>query len=540
VTPSSRLEPAALDLVLDRLLSSYPDAPIAAINQTGLFVAMPTSVPLARHQVIQNHATALELVVPEDMSTVIDTWTLARATGSAKSAVRLKSQPDQEIYIHYVDATHRHGVYIGLLEIASNEDLIAAFDATTPLRPKVAMVRKNEMAFVLGVDEATTQILGWTPEEMIGQRSLHFIDPEDHQAAISHWMDMLRVPNSRRRVRLRHRHRDGSWRWFEVTNRNLLNDPEHGCVLTEMVDISDEMAAQETLRAREHLLRRLTDTLPVGILQIDPSRRIVYSNARLGAIVGRVRAATANDIFARVQPEYRQPLERALQAVLQAGRDQDLEVALRRRLRDMRRCTVSLRALNDDAGAITGAIICVTDVTDSFRMREELERRATFDVLTRCYNRASILRLLENALATPRDGCGTAVIFLDLDRFKDLNDRLGHGAGDALLVEVAARLERAVRTADVVGRLGGDEFLIILPNVKSIARARRIAERVAAALGATPIRFGAEFITPCASIGVAWSAERGLDSDTLVARADEAMYASKRRRGAQPTITQAA
>ncbi|MBV8717059.1 MAG: sensor domain-containing diguanylate cyclase [Chloroflexi bacterium] len=540
MTTSSRLEPAALDLVLDRLLSSYPDAPIAAVNQTGFFVPMPTSVPLAQHQVIQNHATALELVVPEDMSIVIDTWTLARDTGSAKGAVRLNSQPDREINLHYIDATHRHGVYIGLLEIASSEDLMAAFEAATPLRPKVAMVRKNEMAFILAVDEATTQILGWTADEMVGQRTLQFIDPEDHPRAISNWMDMLRVPKSRRRVRLRHRHQDGSWRWFEITNRNLLNDPEHNCVVTEMVDITDEMAAQETLRSREHLLRRLTDTLPVGICQVDAARRIVYSNTRLGAIVGRPRAMTIDELFARLQPEYRQPLESALDAVLHAGTDQDLEVALRRRQRDVRRCTVSLRALTGDAGTITGAIVCVTDMTESFRMRAELEHRATFDVLTRCYNRASILRLLENALATPHAGCGTAVIFLDLDRFKDLNDRLGHAAGDALLVEVAARLQRAVRGADVVGRLGGDEFLIILPSVKSAARARRIAERVATTLGAVPIRLVGEQVTPCASIGVAWSADPNVNGDALVARADEAMYASKRRRGSHPTITEAA
>jgi diguanylate cyclase (GGDEF)-like protein/PAS domain S-box-containing protein len=346
-------------------------------------------------------------------------------------------------------------------------------------------------------------------------------------------MDMLRVPNSRRRVRVRHRHRDGSWRWFEITNRNLLNDPTHACVVTEMVDITDEMAAQEALRAREHLLRRLTDTLPVGILQIDTSRSIVYRNARLDTILGRTRATTADQEFSRVLPAYRPALEAALEAVLHEGTDQDLEVAVRRARRDVRRCTVSLRALTDEVGAVSGAIMCVSDVSESFRLREELEHQATFDALTGCYNRASILRLLDEALAHRRDGLGTAVIFLDLDHFKDLNDRLGHAAGDALLIEVAQRLRRAIRGADLVGRLGGDEFLVVLPNVRSATRAATIAERVTASLSGTPIRVLTEDLTAEASIGLAWSGEKGLDGDTLVARADEAMYACKRGRAAR-------
>jgi diguanylate cyclase (GGDEF)-like protein len=99
----------------------------------------------------------------------------------------------------------------------------------------------------------------------------------------------------------------------------------------------------------------------------------------------------------------------------------------------------------------------VADITESVRLRQQLEDRATFDVLTRCHNRAAILQVLERALAEPSQ-VGTAAIFVDLDRFKEINDRLGHAAGDALLVEVAQRLRRSVRDRDLVGRLGGDEW----------------------------------------------------------------------------------
>ena len=147
----------------------------------------------------------------------------------------------------------------------------------------------------------------------------------------------------------------------------------------------------------------------------------------------------------------------------------------------------------DDSGAVTGAIVCVADVTDSVRMREELEHRATFDLLTRCYNRASILQALERTLAEPRpDDSGTGVIFIDLDRFKDVNDRLGHAAGDVLLVEVARRLASCTREADLVGRIGGDEFLVVCTRVPDEATTLKIAGQLADALGASDMDLGTE------------------------------------------------
>jgi len=250
VNLAARLHPAALDAVLDGLLENNPRGPIVAINEDGLFIPMPASVPITGQPVIQGHSSALELVVPDDMIVVIDTWTQARRSGAGRGAVHLASDPDRAITLHYVDATHRHGVYIGLFEVESSDNLMAAFGDAPTLRPRVALIQKDEMAMILHVDEATSQILGWSADEMVGRRSLEFIDPEDHGRAIANWMDMLRSPGTRRRVRFRHRHRDNSWVWFEVTNHNLLKDPAHRHVVTEMVDISDEMAAHEALRAR--------------------------------------------------------------------------------------------------------------------------------------------------------------------------------------------------------------------------------------------------------------------------------------------------
>jgi diguanylate cyclase (GGDEF)-like protein/PAS domain S-box-containing protein len=425
-----------------------------------------------------------------------------------------------------------------MLEMAGSGDLMADLSALQSVRPKVTMIRKNELAFMLQIDEAMTEILGWTADEVVGRRTLEFIDPEDHQRAIANWMDMLRVAGSRRRVRLRHRHRDGSWLWFDVTNHNLLKEPGHGYVLTEMLDVTDEMTAQEALRGREAFLRRLTEAVPMGICQIDAERRVVYRNARLSALLGHPGGNSLSTQLQNVIPAVEGQLDAALDATLLEGADRDLEVDVRAPTGAMRRCSLTLRALADEHRRITGALICVADVTESVRMREELKLRATYDVLTNCQNRFSILETLERTLLQAeqdKSGRGTAVIFIDMDHFKELNDRLGHAAGDVYLVEVVNRLKRSVREMDSVGRLGGDEFLIVCSDVSTSAAAFEMADRIATGISSERIDLVGEQVLPRASIGVGWS-NTPITADALVALADQAMYRSKRLRHGRPEL----
>jgi diguanylate cyclase (GGDEF)-like protein/PAS domain S-box-containing protein len=537
----TRLTAAELDTLLETLLVKNPQAPVMAIDaSTGLFVPMPDSVPLRRQRIVEGRSTALELVVSSEVESILTTWEQARQHGAAHVKVHAAWDPASVVTISYIDATHSHGVYIGLVEGVAEAG--AAFvSSSLPIRPRLAVIKKNELATILDIDEATTQLLGWTADEMVSKRSLEFLDAEDHQRAISSWIDMLRQPGSRRRVRLRHRRKDGSWLWFEMTNHNLLHDPAHKCVLTEMLDISDEMAAQEALRAREHLLRRLTESLPLGVFQVDTEKRIVYRNDRLVSIVGRPRARTVDQQFKDLSGRHRARLHEALHGVLREGKDTDLSFEVRHKMKTTRHCTLSLRALTDDSGAVTGAIGCVNDVSADVSMRQELETRATYDVLTRCRNRASVLALLEAALAnqsaTSRSGIG--VIFVDLDRFKEINDRLGHAAGDELLVHVAERLRQSVRGNDVIGRLGGDEFLVVCPRMASAAEALRVAERIASSV-AQEIVLGGQRLKATVSLGVAWSSGAREDADSLIARADTAMYESKRARLGQPVLARAA
>jgi diguanylate cyclase (GGDEF)-like protein len=199
---------------------------------------------------------------------------------------------------------------------------------------------------------------------------------------------------------------------------------------------------------------------------------------------------------------------------------------------------MSLRALMRSSGEVSGAITCVLDITDSARARQELERRATFDPLTHCHNRASVLSTLEHELAR-EDSTNTGVVYVDLDQFKPVNDRLGHAAGDELLVQVAERLKLASRDSDVVGRLGGDEFLVVLRDIPGQEVAMRAADRICETLcGTFELTCGAAELR--ASVGVACSNGERVSSEELVKRADGAMYQSKEHGDCVPVLAQAA
>jgi diguanylate cyclase (GGDEF)-like protein/PAS domain S-box-containing protein len=393
------------------------------------------------------------------------------------------------------------------------------------------LILKDESGIIRQVDEATTRVLGWRPEDMIGHRSLEFIHPDDHDSAMGSWVRILVEPGSPARLRLRHSDAAGHWVSFDVTNHNLLNDPAVRAVRTEMVAVADEPDDQETTWVSNQLLRRLTEALPLGVLQIDRGRRIVFGNARLDVVVGRPLARTVDEQFAAVQPDDRSALAAALDAVL-AGDDVDVEVGLTHPESGVRRCAVLLRALTDRLGQeVTGALLCVSDVTEQARTREEMKRRAEYDGLTHCLNRASVLRSLGEALAAARqraDGSGVAVVFVDVDRFKAVNDRYGHAVGDRLLRTIAERLRAVARTSDAIGRLGGDEFLLVCPDVECEQAALALGERAGASIG-QPADLDGVTLVPSASIGVAWSRGDTGDGPDLVARADEAMYRAKRR-----------
>jgi diguanylate cyclase (GGDEF)-like protein/PAS domain S-box-containing protein len=529
-----------MESAIRRLLDGHPDALVTAITDEGLFTAMPGSLAFGDHRLVQARS-ALDLVSPASRPALIRAWEQVRREGAASTSVQLANGDGAQTpgTVFLFDLRALHGVYVGVLAAAEGQgEALEEVAGIAGPPPRLCRTRKDELAILREVDPLVTLVLGWEPADMVGKRTLDFIHPDDGDRIIDAWMEMLARPGMALSVRARHQHRDGRWIWMQITNRNLLDEPDCGYVDCEMLDVSEEVEAQEAVRASEQLLRRLAEALPVGVVHVDVDRRVLYANGCFSEILGVAPDDVGGALHGCVTDVHR--LDTALQAVL-TGVDVDVELEIDRADGSGRRlCTLSLRALTANDGGVTGAVGSLADVTEATRLRNELEQRATTDALTGCANRATALAGLSTALEGSErraaDGAttGTSAIFVDLDEFKAVNDRYGHVVGDHLLVAVADRLREVVRAGDLVGRLGGDEFLVVCPALASPADALALAERLAAAV-AEPLPVDGELLCVRASIGLAF-ADGPVDAKELIARADAAMYRSKRAGEGRPVL----
>jgi len=412
---------------------------------------------------------------------------------------------------------------------------------TSDARDPSCVLIRNEMGGIVAAYGEVFDVLGWTAEEVLGLSSTTLIHPEDQTSAITAWLQMIETPGATAAWRGRYRARAGTWRWVESMNTNNLDDPNEPCVTSSLRPVTvEQVGIEEELRSRKQLISRLSDSLPVGLFQIDLRRHLTFTNDRLHVIIQTPAAATTEAQFAAVHPDDRERLETALTAVLADELVDDLELRFQLPTgdgdgRETRVCLLSLRSLTDSVEVVTGAIGCVSDVTDSVRLRRELQVRANVDALTGCLNRSATLELLELALDEgATNGAGLAVIFVDLDDFKSVNDRYGHATGDAILIAASRRMRAGLRSEDHVGRLGGDEFLVICPNVPSRQHAIDVAGRLDATLqGAVAV--DGHTIELRATLGLAWTHDE-ISPDELVAQADQAMYKSKQVRRAPQRV----
>jgi diguanylate cyclase (GGDEF)-like protein/PAS domain S-box-containing protein len=197
--------------------------------------------------------------------------------------------------------------------------------------------------------------------------------------------------------------------------------------------------------------------------------------------------------------------------------------------------TVPVEISLGPVGADTVAVI--RDETERHRMEAALEHRALHDPLTDLANRTLFFdRLHQSIHAARREGHHFALVMLDVDGFKAINDKHGHGAGDVVLKEVGRRLVEGLRATDTAARIGGDEFAWILPQVASREEARRTVRKRVAGLE-EPIELDGMTMDPTISAGVALYPDDGADADTLMREADAAMYAIKRRHHADEGLT---
>ena len=296
-------------------------------------------------------------------------------------------------------------------------------------------------------------------------------------------------------------------------------------------DVTDRVLALRRLRQSEERYALSAAAANDGLWEWDAATGRVHASARLLDMLGfpaEERDDEPGWWQERLHREDRPALAHAF-AEHQRGALDRVSLEVRLRHRDGSWVWVLLRGLAvRDGDRVVRVAGSVSDITERRQAELALRRLALHDPLTGLANRALVLDHLQTAIEHARRSPAApyAVVFMDLDQFKLVNDSLGHTAGDTLLVEVAHRLTGCVRTTDTVGRLGGDEFVVLLEaptdREQALATVRRLREALAA-----PIRVGTELVYMTASMGVLLSGEAHGDAETVLRHADVAMYEAK-------------
>jgi diguanylate cyclase (GGDEF)-like protein/PAS domain S-box-containing protein len=316
-------------------------------------------------------------------------------------------------------------------------------------------------------------------------------------------------------------------RIYSVGHRSM---PGGGWVGTH-IDVTDQQQAERSLDEARRFLDSIIESIPVGVVVKDAkTRRYVLVNRTFEAGLGLPRSdLLGRTVFDIHKIEDARLIDDADTECLQGGDNANYnEIDLDTPLRGVRTLATNRIAMRNHQGDPEYLIAVIEDVTERKKAEQRIAFMAHHDALTGLANRAALVQRIDEAAARQRRrGEPFTVLLLDLDRFKQVNDTLGHLAGDALLIEVAGRLRSLLREMDVLARLGGDEFAIIQASqVNQREAATSLAERIIEMIG-KPFEVDGGNITIGTSIGIALALEHDAGSDTLLKMADLALYRAK-------------
>lgn len=376
----------------------------------------------------------------------------------------------------------------------------------------------------LEVNDALCAMLGRAPEELRGLTFLDLTHPDDIDADMALLRETLAGTRSGYAMQKRYLRADGSVVWGHLTVALLRDDDgEPLYFVSQIADVTERRRLDAELERARHQLEAVVARAPIPMAVVDGGGVIQLVNAQFASEFGQDVTVGSDLTTALLADGERGPLDAAFDALLAGEVDEaTVEVAVHAELGNpdastWLRLDLALLAPRPDPRFIVQAI----DVSDDRRVRNELELAALHDPLTGLRNRRGFALDLHRAGRAGSEH--VAVVYLDLDGFKAVNDAEGHDAGDAVLRAVADALRAAIRERDVAARLGGDEFVVLCTDLPA-ERADGVALRIAGAIA--DLAPGVS-----ASIGVATSQEFGGDLDDLLRHADRLMLDAKRERG---------
>ena len=370
---------------------------------------------------------------------------------------------------------------------------------------------------------------GWRPADWIAETH-----PEDRSTLEQAIASLTSGAAGRVQAELRLIDPTGGWRWAEATLLVIERDG-HDKPTRLLATLSDVHERREALE-RKRMSASLFQHLHEGLLITDLDLRALDVNPAYTQILGVSRDELLGTVPSLLRPAPADPIARQQRAAMWSSLREtgSWRGELFERRRNGEICTLqsTISTVPGPTHDLGYHVLVISDITEQRVQREQLERQAHFDELTRLPNRARLSQLLDDAMrAADRDGYLLAVCYLDLDRFKPVNDRHGHAAGDRLLAELAGRLRSALRRrehwADSAARLGGDEFVLLL-RAGTLEEARLAVERVLRVVALPYVIDPAEGpVQVTASMGATVYPIDRSDADTLLRHADHAMYGAK-------------
>jgi diguanylate cyclase (GGDEF)-like protein/PAS domain S-box-containing protein len=380
---------------------------------------------------------------------------------------------------------------------------------------------------------SSDRILGYSSEELVQLNAFELVHPDDLAAMGETTARLLTQPGASETNLRRFRHRDGSWRWLESTATNLLHEPAVSAIVANYRDVTERKRAEEALRESEEQFRSIQESALDAIVTMNADGIITSWNPQADSIFGWTREEAVGRLLADVViPErFREKHQHGLDGFMKTGEgpiiNERTEVtAVDRAGREF---PVELAVVPLYRGDDVSFCAFVRDISERKSAEETIRHLAYHDVLTGLPNRVLFEERLRIGLAQARRKREKiAVMFLDLDRFKLVNDTVGHTGGDQLLQEVARELSETIREGDTVARVGGDEFTFLLPGIERAEDATIAAERILKRVRHPRIIAGQEF-RMTTSIGITVFPRDGHNAEVLMRNADTAMYRAKER-----------
>jgi diguanylate cyclase (GGDEF)-like protein/PAS domain S-box-containing protein len=373
------------------------------------------------------------------------------------------------------------------------------------------------------VSASSTALLGWTPDELAAPRE-DLVHPDDRVRVAAETARLFKQGGTLVTT-YRMRHRDGHYVWLEASGQRVdtVEPPE---VVYSARDVSARVAAEDALFASQSQLQAVADNMPAMISHVDAHERFTFANAAVARVLrldpDRILGRTLREIHG--DAVYATLADHVAAALAGEPRTFEGRTGIDGRDFDYRTQFVPDR---DADGAVCGFYSLTLDITALKEAERELEQLARFDTLTGLANRRHLEESLADAVArAQRSGTPLALLALDVDHFKQVNDTLGHAAGDLVLKAFAARLRECVYEVDLPARLGGDEFVVLLEYSPSAEVGETVARRIIAAMRA-PIAVGETTLQVSTSIGIGVHFPVR-SADTMLELADQALYEAKR------------